>query len=34
ISGKVYGNGQGHSKQAAAKDAARDALRRLGLFHE
>ncbi len=34
IGGKIYGNGQGHSKQAAAKDAARDALRRLGLSNE
>src|SRR5512133_1622850 len=34
ISGKVYGSGQGHSKQAAAKDAAKDALRRLGLANE
>jgi len=34
VSGKIYGSGQGHSKQAAAKDAARDALRRLGLSHE
>jgi ribonuclease III len=33
IGGKVYGSGQGHSKQSAAKDAARDALTRLGLFH-
>jgi ribonuclease III len=34
IGGKVYGSGHGHSKQAAAKDAARDSLRRLGLMAE
>jgi ribonuclease-3 len=30
--GKVYGSGDGHSKQIAAKSAAQDALRRLGMF--
>ncbi len=30
--GQVYGSGLGHSKQIAAKSAAQDALRRLGLF--
>lgn len=34
IAGKVYGSGQGHSKQAAAKDAARNALRQLGMMNE
>lgn len=34
VNGKVYGTGQGHSKQAAAKDAARDALTKLGLMNE
>ncbi len=34
INGKVYGTGQGHSKQTAAKDAARDALNKLGLLSE
>lgn len=34
VSGVVYGSGQGHSKQAAAKAAARDALQRLGLLNE
>lgn len=29
--GEVYGSGAGHSKQIAAKNAAQDALRRLGL---
>jgi ribonuclease-3 len=33
VSGNVYGSGQGHSKQAAAKEAARDALRKLGISH-
>ena len=32
--GKVYGTGRGHSKQAAAKDAARNALIALGLMNE
>jgi ribonuclease-3 len=31
VSGKVYGNGRGHSKQAAAKAAARQALHSIGL---
>ncbi len=31
IDGMVYGNGQGHSKQAAAKVAAKNALKKLGL---
>jgi ribonuclease-3 len=31
IDGIVYGNGQGHSKQAAAKVAAKSALQKLGL---
>jgi ribonuclease-3 len=31
IDGTVYGNGQGHSKQAAAKVAAKNALQKLGL---
>ena len=31
IDGMVYGNGQGHSKQAAAKLAAKNALKKLGL---
>ncbi len=30
--GQVYGSGEGHSKQIAAKSAAQDALLRLGLF--
>ena len=30
VNGKVYGSGQGHSKQAAAKAAARDALHKIG----
>ena len=30
--GKVYGSGDGHSKQIAAKSAAQDALQRLGMF--
>jgi len=30
--GKVYGSGDGHSKQIAAKSAALDALQRLGLY--
>lgn len=34
IASKVYGSGQGHSKQAAAKDAARNALRQLGMMNE
>jgi ribonuclease III len=34
VNGKVFGTGQGHSKQAAAKAAARDALIRLGLTTE
>jgi ribonuclease-3 len=34
VSGRVYGSGQGHSKQAAAKQAARNALRQLGLMNE
>jgi ribonuclease III len=34
VNGLVYGTGSGHSKQAAAKDAARDALRKLGLLQE
>lgn len=34
VNGKVYGTGQGHSKQAAAKDAARKALIALGLMSE
>lgn len=33
VNGKVYGSGEGHSKQAAAKDAARNALRELGFGH-
>lgn len=32
VNGMVYGTGSGHSKQAAAKEAARDALRKLGLL--
>jgi ribonuclease-3 len=31
VNGKVYGSGKGHSKQSAAKAAARTALRQLGL---
>lgn len=31
VNNEVYGSGQGHSKQAAAKEAARDALERLGM---
>jgi ribonuclease-3 len=31
IDGIVYGNGRGHSKQAAAKIAAKSALEKLGL---
>ena len=31
VSGKVYGHGRGHSKQAAAKAAARQALHSIGL---
>ena len=31
--GQVYGSGEGHSKQIAAKSAAQDALLRLGLFY-
>jgi ribonuclease III len=31
IDGMAYGNGQGHSKQAAAKVAAKNALKKLGL---
>ncbi len=34
LRGEVYGTGSGPSKQAAAKEAARDALRKLGLFKE
>ena len=34
ITGTIYGSGKGHSKQTAAKDAARDALRRLGMMRE
>jgi ribonuclease-3 len=34
VNGTVYGSGQGNSKQAAAKAAARDALLRLGLITE
>jgi ribonuclease-3 len=34
VNGKVYGSGQGHSKQAAAKDAAKNALIRMGLLNE
>jgi ribonuclease III len=30
--GKIFGSGDGHSKQIAAKSAAQDALRRLGMF--
>lgn len=32
VGGTVYGSGQGHSKQAAAKAAAKDALRKMGLM--
>lgn len=32
VNGIVYGSGQGHSKQAAAKEAARDALRHMGMW--
>lgn len=32
VNGVVYGSGEGHSKQAAAKDAARDALRSMGMW--
>ena len=31
IDGMVYGNGQGHSKQAAAKVAAKNALAKIGV---
>jgi len=34
VSGRVYGSGQGHSKQAAAKQAARNARRQLGVMNE
>jgi ribonuclease III len=34
VNGQVMGTGSGQSKQAAAKEAARDALRKLGLLHE
>lgn len=34
VNGEVYGSGQGNSKQAAAKDAARNALLTLGLISE
>ncbi len=34
VNGSVYGSGQGNSKQAAAKAAARDALIRLGIVAE
>ena len=34
VNGKIYGTGHGHSKQAAAKDAARNALIGLGLMNE
>ena len=34
VNGRIYGSGTGHSKQAAAKSAARDALRKLGLLRE
>ncbi len=34
VNGEIFGTGTGQSKQAAAKDAARDALRRLGLLQE
>ncbi len=34
VNGQVYGTGSGHSKQAAAKAAARAALRQLGLFSD
>jgi ribonuclease III len=34
VSGQIYGTGAGHSKQAAAKSAARNALRTLGLMAE
>jgi len=34
VNGSVYGSGQGHSKQVAAKAAARDALISLGLMTE
>ena len=34
LNGEIYGTGSGLSKQLAAKDAARDALRKLGLFHK
>lgn len=32
VGGVIYGSGQGHSKQAAAKAAAKDALRKMGLM--
>lgn len=32
VAGKIYGQGHGHKKQEAEKDAARDALDRLGLI--
>lgn len=34
VNGKVYGTGVGHSKQSAAKAAAREALVKLGLLNE
>jgi ribonuclease-3 len=34
IAGEVYGSGNGHSKQAAAKVAARNALRHLGISND
>jgi ribonuclease-3 len=34
VNGKVYGSGQGNSKQSAAKAAARDALLKMGLITE
>jgi ribonuclease-3 len=34
VNGQVYGTGAGHSKQAAAKSAAREALRTLGMNSE
>jgi dsRNA-specific ribonuclease len=33
VNGEVYGAGQGSSKRAAAKQAARAALEAIGLYH-
>jgi ribonuclease-3 len=33
LDGKVYGRGEGHSKQQAAKEAAQQALKQIGMLH-